>query len=223
MRKLTGTLSVAFALTSCTSNAFVDNSTTTVKPTSAPANTNATTPAPSASGPTTQTVSTATPSNSAPTSAAPTTTMSAAKKGTRSNPFISTDLPSFEDYKPFALGGIEPVDFAVILKANVFNTPPAAGQMYVRVAVAATYTGPDRGTAFDLLFSVGIAGDKSKAYRATSVADSHHILNILSDQPDVISGGSLIGYLYYLVDSDDANFLGVLSGPVGTQFVEIGA
>lgn len=93
----------------------------------------------------------------------------------------------------------------------------------MKLSVLGTYTGTGSGSSSDIRFNLKIAGDKSKVYEAATVSDSRNVLSLLSDQPDVIQGGSMAGYIYYLVDADDANFLAVVDGTDGPQFAKIGA
>ncbi len=210
--KARAVIAIAVALASCSSTGIKQSTATTpkVKPAST---TPASTPATDAPAPTE-------PPTTKPKVAVPPTT-ARPKAGTRTNPF-SSNL-DFNDFKPMVLLGIEPVDAALIHKGNQFNDAPQAGQTYVRVSVSATYTGSGSGSSTDITFSLKIAGDKSKIYEAASISDAHNVLGLLRNQPDVIQGGSLTGFIYYLVDTDDSNFLAVVDGPDGPQFARIGA
>ncbi len=205
-------LATAVVLASCSSTGIKQSAATTPK--AKPASTTpATTPATDKPAPTV-------PPTTKPKVTVPPTT-AAPKAGTRTNPF-SSNL-DFKDFKPMILLGIEPVDAALIHKANQFNSPPPDGQTYMRVNVSAAYTGTGTGSATDITFSLKIAGNKSKVYEAALVSDSRNLLDLLNKQPDVIQGGSMTGFIYYLVDTDDSNFLAVVNGSDGPQFARIGA
>jgi hypothetical protein len=156
-----------------------------------------------------------------PPTAVPGTTTTTTKKGTRGNPYGATDLLTFGDYNPFVLFSIDPEDYSTIKAANQFNTVPPVGQFYLRVGVTAMYTGDTTGKYGDIAFSLGIVGNEAKIYKPVFLSGDE--LQSLQSQPDVIRGGSITGFLYYLVDTADANFLAVIQGSSGTQFITVGA
>lgn len=148
----------------------------------------------------------------------PTTTIE--EPGSRDNP-LSPNFLTYGDYDPVTLGSLEPVDFSAIEAANRFNDAPPAGQIYVRYKVTATYNGTSTGAYFDFAFNLGLVGDKGKIYEPAFVSDSDGTLDALSDQPDVIAGGTMSGYLYYLIDADDTNILVVNENSDGNVFIDI--
>ncbi len=85
----------------------------------------------------------------------------------------------------------------------------------MRVFFNGTYAGTEVGRGAQVGYEIKLTGDKHKLYDEAFVADSHDKLNSLNDAADVTTGGVLQGYVYYLVDSDDANIL-VAYGSFGT-------
>jgi hypothetical protein len=158
----------------------------------------------------------------APTTDAPTTS---ALEGTHANPFKGGELLSNDNYNPIVFTGpIELVSEDVVHAANQYNDPAPTGQAYVRFKLDATYIGAGTGTYFDF-YDVGVVGSKGKIYKQASVSDSsdNKDLHTLGDAPDVISGGTLEGYLYYLVDTDDTALLVISKAGDGTNtFIELG-
>jgi hypothetical protein len=116
---------------------------------------------------------------------------------------------------------VEVVDPALIHSANQFNDEAAPGQTYARIFVSAIYAGAAKGESYEFRYGFGLAGDKGKIYDAASVSDTHNVLSDISDSPDVLAGGELAGFIYYLVDTDDTNFLVVASGSDGLQFIDV--
>lgn len=148
------------------------------------------------------------------------TTTPKAEEGSRDNPLDSSFL-TYGDYDPVNFGFLELVDFATIESSNRFNEEPPPGQVYVRFRVTATYNGTETGSYYDFAFNLGLVGDKGKIYETAFIADSDGTLETLSDQPDVISGGVMEGYLYYLIDSDDTDILVVNENSDGNVFIDI--
>ena len=148
----------------------------------------------------------------------PTTTIAA--RGTRDNPFSPTAL-TYGDWSDISILPVEMVDAALIHSANQFNDDAGPGQSYARIQVSGIYAGTEKGTSSDFRYGFGLAGDKGKVYDAASVSDSHNLLSEISDSPDVLAGGALTGFIYYLVDVDDTNFLVVTTGSDGLQFIDV--
>lgn len=169
---------------------------------------------------------TAPPSTPAPTE--PPTTPAVPAKGTVANPFTSADMLKFGDYSPVVVTVIEPVTDAQVKKGNQFNDPAPAGQMYVRIGLTVTYTGTTKSDGGLLSTQVNLVGMKGKLYERTFVSGGSggagDDLKIFSDEPDVITGGKITGFIYYLADSDDATFLAAFNSPSdgSVQFVKPG-
>jgi hypothetical protein len=161
--------------------------------------------------PTTTAARTTTTTVARTTTLPPTTTTTAPKQGTRANPFPGVGLQLSTDGSPewnaVTLAHLEQVDAAVIHAANQFNDPPPTGQQYMRIYFDGTYAGTDVGRGGEVGYDIKLTGDKHKLYDQAFVSDSHNKLGLLNDAADVTAGGELQGYVYYLVDSDDANVL----------------
>ena len=145
------------------------------------------------------------------------------EKGSRTNPFsiVNSSLSLGTDWNPIAFEAVEDVSPSLVHKANQFNDDAPAGQKYVRFHVEATYVGSDKGTGSSLDTALNLVGDKGKIYESPFLSDSHNVLLALTDQPDVIDGGKVSGFIYRLVDADDANLLIILDASSGTQFIDI--
>jgi hypothetical protein len=222
-----GALAGALGLTACGSSSSPTRA-------AAPTTAAATTAAPSTAAPTTTTVAPTTTTAAAcpagqarsrpetPCVAVTTTTPTTAapKKGTRTNPFDLNkgDVLSSQNWSTLAFIGPQDVDAATIHQANQFNDPPADGQKYVRVSFAGTYAGTDTASGSSTAYQFKLAGDKNKIYERAIVTDSHDLLQTLDDQPDVLPGGTLTGFIYYTVDVDDANLM-VLNKGETNQFI----
>lgn len=148
------------------------------------------------------------------------TTTAASASGTRDNPFSPIAL-TYGDWSTLSILPIEVVDPALIHSANQFNDEAAPGQTYARIFVSAIYAGAEKGGSYEFRYGFGLAGDKGKIYDAASVSDTRNVLSDISDSPDVLAGGELSGFIYYLVDADDTNFLVVATGPDGLQFIDV--
>jgi hypothetical protein len=153
------------------------------------------------------------------TKAAPTTTT--IEEGSRGNPFPGTTL-TMGDWDTVSIGFIEDVDPALIRDANQFNDELLDGQKFVRIPVSAHWSGIDVGSPLQLSWTVNLAGDKGKIYEEASVSDSRDVLAQLGDQPDVLEGGAVTGFVYYRVDVDDANLLIVVDSSDGPRFATPG-
>lgn len=169
---------------------------------------------------------TAPPSTPAPTETP--TTPAAPAKGTVANPFTSADMLKFGDYSPVVVTVIEPVTDAQVKKGNQFNDPAPAGQVYVRIGLMVTYTGTTKSDGGELSTQIDLVGTKGKLYERTFVSGGSggagDDLKIFSDEPDVITGGKITGFIYYLADSDDGSFLAAFNSSEdgSVQFVKPG-
>jgi hypothetical protein len=85
---------------------------------------------------------------------------------------------------------------AAMMEANQFNDEPAAGQEYVLVDLAATYTGEESGT-FWLDVGGTLLGSAGNTFDRTGISPSS-----ISDAGETFSGGSIEGDLSFIVDSD---------------------
>jgi hypothetical protein len=148
------------------------------------------------------------------------TTTTAPEEGTRAHPYAVGSVLTSDSYSSIVFGPVELVNPADVHKANQFNDALPAGQAYVRVHVEATYSGADKGTPYDFT-RIGLAGDNGKIYTSAFISDSHNVLDLITDQPDVLSGGTMSGNVYYVVDIGDANFLMVEQGANRTVFVDV--
>jgi hypothetical protein len=192
--------------------------TTQASETSAPDTTEA--PATTDAPETTEAETSAPETTDAPTTEAPTTT---AVQGTHANPFRGGQALSTDKYNPIVFTGpLELVSDDALHAANPYNDPAPAGQAYVRFKMSATYIGPDTGNYFDF-YEVGVVGSKGKIYTQATVTDSstNGDLEVLNDAPEVITGGTLEGYLYFLVDTDDTALLVISKSADGNTFIDL--
>lgn len=106
---------------------------------------------------------------------------------TADNPLALGEAVTLEDYE------IAVVEFtgdstSAVVAANQFNDPPADGSVYALVRIRATYNGEDEGSAlFDL--NIGYVGADKRIYEECDAVEP----DSLSDQPDVVSGGTVEG------------------------------
>jgi hypothetical protein len=144
----------------------------------------------------------------------PTTTPPAPAEGTRSNPFDlrpdapdGTDVLSNDEVTTWAVSLLSPGDPVAIHEANQFNDEAGPGLIWMKVFVYALIADTVTEPVSPYSLSPELVGDKGKVYENAFISDSDGFLSLLNDQPDTIGGGSVQGYVYYLVDADDANFL----------------
>ena len=171
---------------------------------------------------TTEAQTTQAPTTEAPTTEAPTTTIEGQTAGGRANPITDLSSLSVVDYRNVELGPLETPTFPLIKNENGFNKVPQAGQTYARFKVTATYVGQGTGTYSDFYFTCSLVGDKGTIYKPVAVADTGTgELQDLRAQPDVLSGGTMSGYVYYLIDSDDERILVMVESGDVKRFVDI--
>ena len=117
------------------------------------------------------------------------------------------DLLSSDLLEPLIILNLRLGDPGAIVAANQFNEPAPPGQHWIAATYVATVkpSVTNQISYFDVQCS--LVGDKGKVYEPASISDVEGALNLLSDQPDVIGGGSIGGDVYYLVDDDDANLM----------------
>lgn len=133
------------------------------------------------------------------TTEATTTTTAAADVGTRENPIPLGQEAQIGDWK-VKVTGATPNANQAIADANQFNDPPAAGQQYVLVEVAGTYTGQTSGT-FWADISYKYVGSGGNTYdQGFAVAP-----NPISDAGEVFPDASVSGNLVFAVDSDQVS------------------
>lgn len=146
------------------------------------------------------------------------TTTTVAGIGTRDNPIPANLVPlgAGGDFDMLITGYETGVD---VVAFNQFNIPPGAGEQYVRVRVKLTYTG--EGTASPIFFGLNMVGQSGRTYQpATSIAGgSGGDPAELTDQPETFNGGSVEGWVYYLVD--DADAVDPLVFPTGIEYTDV--
>lgn len=168
------------------------------------------------------TVAETAPPTEAPVTTVEETTTTIEQGTSRDNPWTPGDTLTLGDYNPLQVAGMEFVTNETILAANQFNTEATAEQTYVRVPITATYTGSGTGSAFDLATGAGLVGDKGKIYTIEFIAEgSGGSLEDLLSAPDVITGGVLSGYLYFLADTDDMNLMLTFQTVDGRRFIDV--
>ncbi len=130
------------------------------------------------------------------------TTTTSPPVGTRDNPVpLGLDVRA-GDWNYLVIGyeadGID----GILHDINQFNDPAPPGKVTVRVRYRATYTGTGTGTP---LFSITInlVGASGVTYGEASVCCTPKS-DELGDQPETFNGGSIEGYIYYQVSSEDA-------------------
>ncbi len=90
----------------------------------------------------------------------------------------------------------------MIAAENLYNDPPASGHVYVLVRVQGTFTGTDIGVMWlDLDFYV--IGDANAFYELAWEV----IPDKLSNQPDVLHGGRVVGNVNFMVPEDEVDSL----------------
>jgi hypothetical protein len=144
-------------------------------------------------------------------------TTAAPEEGTRTNPF-PVGAPLTTDDFDFTVGPLEPADCAAL---GEFNQEECAvpGTALVRTMVNVTYKGDDTLSGTSFSFSLKVTGAKSKIYDTLYVYDQDGTFGLLTDQPDVIAGGTIAGALYYLVDADDTGLLYLWDGGFEPQYL----
>jgi hypothetical protein len=150
-----------------------------------------------------------------------TTTTAEPTKGSRQHPFDlnqGDELSIAGTWTSVTFSGPEDVDPATIIAANQFNDEAPDGQIYLRVLFTGVFEGTDTMSGTSAAHAFKLVGDQNTVYNSAFVSDSHDVLNALSEQPDVISGGTLGGYIYYLVSADDANLM-ILNKGSTNQFI----
>jgi hypothetical protein len=151
-----------------------------------------------------------------------TSTVPTPEVGSKDNPFPISSPLTWGDYDQITFQPLELVSSSLIHKANPYNTPPPAGQTYVRFKVSAVYTGDDTGSGFGLSMNLHLVGDKATIYTSEFLSDYRKIgLAPIDDQPNVIKGGTITGFAYYLIDTDDTNILILVDNYSGNQYIDI--
>lgn len=179
----------------------------TTTPESAPPET---TLAPTTTAATTTTSTTTTTTTT--TTVAPTTTVPK-RDGSRERPFDlradaegGPDVLSASGLANYVALNLRDADWDAIYRANRFNEPAPEGQRYVVVTVAATAKDDIEGTMDSYDVACDLVGDLARIYNRAFLSDVDGDLHLLSDQPAVLGGGSIMGDEYYLVAADDGNF-----------------
>jgi hypothetical protein len=156
---------------------------------------------------TTTTVKATTTTTPPSTTTAPPSTTSAPSAGTRKNPVpIATDAVVGDGWS----ARIDSVDFnaaAKVKAANRFNAEPAAGSVYVMVAVTLTYNGSKAKASYGVRFSA-LGGSNVQISEASLV-----LPNELDSFKDVFQGGSISGNIAFQVLTSDVPMLVVYAEP----------
>lgn len=103
----------------------------------------------------------------------------------------------------------------MIAAENQFNDPPDPGHVYVLARVQAKYTGSIIGTAWlDLDFY--LLGDSNVFYeKAWAVVPDQ-----LSDQPDVLPGGTIVGNVEFMVPANEVDSLLLVATDGGLRYAD---
>lgn len=137
-----------------------------------------------------------------PTTERPTTT-TAPPVGTLENPIpAGTPVPA-NDWT-FTMIGFEGEVDGSVAAANQFNDSAPDGSQWVRMRIRATYEGEGSGSpTFALRFN--LAGQSGATYSEGLVASgSGADPGRLSDQPETYPGGTVEGWVYYVISDADA-------------------
>ena len=86
---------------------------------------------------------------------------------------------------------------------------------------SSTYTGSGSANWRDATAWWQLTGDKSKFYKPALLKDDDDVLQLLSRHAAARTGEKLHGFIYYLVGSDDTNFLVTVETEDGTQYFTI--
>lgn len=173
-----------------------------------------TTASPAATAVTSEARSTTTSNPAATTTEKPTTTTSE-EPTTTTELVTTTTVPAFGTRdNPIPLGikvpagdwGYTAVGFEVgvdpfLQEVNQFNTPAPAGAVAVRVRILAEYSG--EGTGSPRGISVNLVGASGKTYGPSSPCCAGEI-DALDDQAETFASGSVEGWIYYNISTDDA-------------------
>jgi len=131
------------------------------------------------------------------TTAAPTTTQPAV--GTRENPVpLGTPIPA--DQWTYLVTGFEPAVDPILMEINQFNEPAPPGQQYIRVRLRATYNGDGPGSP--LFLTINLVSPTGTTYAAVDPCCDPQVQQ-LTDQPETFAGGSVEGWIYYVVPNED--------------------
>jgi hypothetical protein len=151
-----------------------------------------------------------------------TTTVPVPEQGSRENPF-SNSAPLTTDDFDFSVG---PLTAASIGELDDYYRDDAdvarPGSALYKALVTVNYHGDETMSSYDIDFSLHLTGQKGLIYDTASIIDfDDRGLGLLSDQPEVLSGGTMQGVIYFVADADDANFLFMWDGPK-PQFITVG-
>lgn len=121
-----------------------------------------------------------------------------AELGTRANPGQPEDsVATFADTWEVTVGKYDPDAWPEIQAENMFNDPPADGNVYITLPVTVTYIGQDSGLAWvDLDFQFVTADGRS--FNQASVVEP----NDLTDVADLYNGGVGQGNVTFEVPAD---------------------
>lgn len=127
--------------------------------------------------------------------AATTTAAPAAAVGTRENP-IPLGLPIPANPWTYTVTGFETSVDGLIMNINEFNEPAPPDHQYVRVRIRASYDGS--GVGNPLFVTINLVDGSGTTYAPVSPCCPPEI-GQLTDQPETFAGGSIEGWLYYVV------------------------
>ena len=176
------------------------------QPTSAPTPTPRTAPAPTSRADPT---STSTPT-SVPTPIPPT----APQSGERGNPIPLNDVAIYPVWEVSVLS-FERDATTAIAEENQFNDPPAPGHVYVMVQVQGTYIGTEFGSMW-LDLDYYLVGNTDIAYEQVWVVTP----DSLTDQPNILPGGTAVGNLAFMVPEGTVDSLAMLISDGGLRYAD---
>ncbi len=108
----------------------------------------------------------------------------------------------------YSVRAFEPNVNAVVAELDEGNEPPGEGQVYARLRMRAVYVGEGAGDPRRLKINLVSPAGKSIGEVSVCCRPGRDTLN---DQAETFTGGVAEGWIYYLIDAEDASggkFLG---------------
>jgi hypothetical protein len=135
----------------------------------------------------------------------------AADVGTRENPVPIGNSVDLGDGWQIAVVDVIPDATDIVLKENMFNKPPKAGDQFFLAMVAVKYTGSGSST-FNGGYRLRAVGPSAVGY--STFENNPGVIPDPLPNSDVFSGGVIKGYVGWEIKSSDANALEMYDKPL---------
>ena len=134
--------------------------------------------------------------------------------GERGNPIPLNHVATYPTWEVSVVSFDEDATSA-IAEENQFNDPPASGHVYVLIQLQGTYTGTGFGSMW-LDLDYYLVGDTNVVYEQAWVVAADE----LSNQPDALPGGTVVGNLAFMMPEETVDSLVMLITDGGLRYAD---